>query len=117
MKPLAPWRRNIVALALGVTLKASGTMKWTANVQVFGVTPEDGSPLSIFPIEADSESDAARSAAKSTALALFGKHGEAGFVNQNDPHLYMATVGVYAGGGLSRGRSAQILIREYHGAQ
>ena len=92
-------------------------MKWTANVQVFGVTPEDGSPLSIFPIEADSGIDAARSAANSTALALFGEGGQSGFVNQVEPDLYMATVGVYAGGGLSRGRSAQILIREYHGAQ
>jgi len=98
-------------------MKASGNMKWTANVDVHGVTPQDNTCFGIFPIEADSESDAARSAAKSTALALFGKHGEAGFVNQSEPHLYMATVGVYAGGGLSRGRSAQILIREYHGAQ
>jgi hypothetical protein len=117
MNRLAPWQRINIALARGILLKASGTMKWTANIQVFGVTPDDGSPLSIFPIEADTEIDAARSAAKSTALALFGREGEAGFVNQTEPHLYMATVGVYFGGGIGRGRSAQILIREYHGVQ
>jgi hypothetical protein len=118
MTHLAPWQRNMVALACGITLKASGKMKWTANVDVHGVKPQDSTIFGIFPIEADSEIDAARLAAKSAAEALFGKEGEAGFINQTDlSHVYMATVGVYFGGGLSRGRSAQILIREYHGAQ
>lgn len=107
----------MIALAHGVTLKASGKMKWIANVEVHGVTPEDGTPLSIFPILADNRIEAARSAANSAALALFGPQGEAGFVNETEPNTFMTTMGVYAGGGLSRGRSASILIREYRGAQ
>ena len=117
MPSLAPWQRNVIALARGITLKASGQMKWIANINVHGVTPENGAPLSIFPILADSQIDAARAAATSAAKAFFGPAGEAGFVNQTEPNLFMATIGVYAGGGLTRGRSAQVAISEYRGVQ
>jgi hypothetical protein len=117
MNRLAPWQRNMIALARGITLKASGKMKWTANVDVHGATPQDSTVFGVFPIEADNEIDAARNAARSVAEALYGSGAIEGFINQIEPHLYAATVGVYVGGGLTRGRSAQILIREYHGAQ
>jgi hypothetical protein len=110
----------MIALAHGITLKASGKMKWTANVDVYGVTPEDSTVYSLCPIEADSESDAARFAAKSVAEAIYGTpSAEAGFVNQSPPEagstVYMAHVGLYQGNGSSAGRSLRILIREYHG--
>jgi hypothetical protein len=116
MNRLAPWQRNMIALARGVTLKASGKMKWTANVDVSGVTPEDSTIYSLHPIEADREIDAATAAALSVGAALFGSKAQVGFVNlQNTPSVYAATVGEYQGAGVTRGRSLRILIREYHG--
>jgi hypothetical protein len=105
----------MIALAHGVTLKASGKMKWTANVNVHDIKSEDSSVYSLS-IEADSESDAARDAARSVAHAMFGAAGEASFINQTaKPGVYMATIGVYIGQGVTRGPSAEILVREYHG--
>jgi hypothetical protein len=106
----------MIALARGITLKASGKMKWTANINVHGATPEESSVYSLCPIPADSESDAARYAALTVARAMFGAEGDASYVNQTaKPGVYMATVGVYIGQGVTRGQSAKILIREYHG--
>jgi hypothetical protein len=113
---LAPWQRNVIALARGITLKASGKMKWVANIEVHGVRPEDSSVYSLCPIPADSESDAARYAALTVAQAMFGTDGDASYVNQTaKPGVYMATVGVYVGHGVTHGQSAEILVREYHG--
>jgi hypothetical protein len=118
MPSLAPWQRNVIALARGITLKASGKMKWTANVDVSGITPEDSTIYSLCPIEADREVDAATAAALSVGMALFGSKAQVGFVNQqNTPSVYAATVGEYQGAGVTQGRSLRILIREYHGVQ
>jgi hypothetical protein len=114
---LAPWQRINIAMARGVLLKASGTMKWTANVDVHGVTPQDSAFYSLFPIEADSATDAARSAAQSIASALYGSWASPSFINEIEPQLFMANVGVYQGGGVTAGRSLRILIRQYHGVQ
>ena len=92
-------------------------MKWTANIDVQGATPKDSTVYSICPLEADSESDAARVAATNVARALYGVVAEPSFVNDIGSHVYMANVGVYVGEGVTRGKSLRILIREYHGAQ
>jgi hypothetical protein len=106
----------MIALARGITLKASGRMKWVANINVHGATPEASSVYSLCPIPADSESDAARYAALTVSQAMFGKAGDASYVNQTaKPGVYMATVGVYMGNGVTHGQSAEILVRQYHG--
>jgi hypothetical protein len=112
MPSLAPWQRNVIALARGITLKASGQMKWSANVNVHGVTPEDSSIYSVNAIDADSESDAAREVANTVAQAMFGAEGVASFINQTAMQgVYMATVGVYVGHGVTRGQDARIVLR------
>jgi hypothetical protein len=112
----------MIALACGITLKASGKMKWIANVEVHGATPEESTLYSICPIEGDSESDAARYAAKNVAEAIYGPSAEPSFINQvnlfapaREPHAYMAHVGLYQGKGVTAGRSLRIVIREYRG--
>jgi hypothetical protein len=105
----------MIALARGITLKASGRMKWTANINVHGVTPGDSTIYSINSITADSASDAAREVANTVAQAMFGSEAEASFVNQTDEHVFTAHVGVYAGGGVTAGRSLRIVLHEYHG--
>lgn len=113
---LASWQRNMIALALGVKLSPSGKMKWTANIDVHGATPEDSAVYSFHPIEADLEIEAAQAAALSVATALYGGKAQVGFVNpQEQRGLYMATVGEYYGAGVTNGRSLKIIIRKYHG--
>lgn len=118
MERFAPWHRNMIALARGIRLKASGTMKWIANIDVMAARAEDATNYSLFPIEADLEIEAAQEAARSVAKALYGNDGEIGFVSPSvDPKLYVATCGLYQGNGLTRGRSLTIHIQEYEGKQ
>jgi hypothetical protein len=118
MERLAPWQRNMIALAHGILLKASGNMKWMANVDVLAARAEDAFNYSLFPIEADLEMEAAQEAARSVARALYGDDGEIGFVAPSiDPNRYVATCGLYQGNGLTRGRSLAIHIQEYRGVQ
>jgi hypothetical protein len=116
---LAPWQRNMIALARGITLKASGKMKWTANIDIHGVTPEDSTVFGVFPIEADDQYQAARSAALSVAKAIYGPRGDVAwsFERKEGENFYVISIGTYEGQGVTRGRSCDILVREYHGAQ
>ena len=107
---LAPWRRIAIALARGILLQPSGDMKWTANVRVFGVTPQEAQTFNLIAFTADSEADAARFAAEASARRVYGEEGSASFVNHTDAPLYMASIGYYDGRGVTRGRSVEILI-------
>jgi hypothetical protein len=119
MPSLAPWQRNVIALARGITLKASGQMKWSANIEVHGVTPQDSTIYSLFPIEADDQYQAARSAALSVAKAIYGPRGDAAwsFERREGDNFYVINIGLYEGAGVTRGRSCEVLVREYHGVQ
>jgi hypothetical protein len=118
MKRFAPWQRNMIALAHGILLRASGNMKWMANIDVLAAAPNDAEVYSLFPIEADLEMEAAQLAALSVAKALYGDKAEIGFVApQSEPKLYTATCGLYQGNGLTRGRSLSIHVQEYRGIQ
>jgi hypothetical protein len=117
MQRLAPWQRNMIALARGITLKASGRMKWIANVDVLAATTQEAANYSMFPIEADFEMEAAQSAALSVAKELYGETAQVGFVTPKDAGFYHATCGLYQGHGLTKGRSLSIEIMEYRGAQ
>lgn len=110
---IAPWRRIMIAMARGVLLKPSGTMKWIANVTVFSTTPLTGQQFNLIDFAADSEIDAARFAAEASAKRVYGNEGSVSFVNQTNGPLYMATIGFYDGHGITRGRSVEILIRRY----
>jgi hypothetical protein len=117
MKRLAPWQRNMIALAHGVILKPSGQMKWIANIVVEAPTPESSTDYGLFPIEADSEGDAARSAAYTIAKELYGEHASVGFMQSDGENFFRASIGTYVGGGIIQGTSLSILIREYQGVQ
>lgn len=112
---LAPWQRNVIALARGILLRPSGKMKWIANIRVLAAKGSEREDWGVYPIEADSEIDAARSGAMSVAKALYGAEAQVGFVNPTDPPLYMATVGLYQGEGVTKGKSLSVLVREYNG--
>ena len=92
-------------------------MKWLANVTVLGDEVPGGRRFAIWPIPADYEMEAAMSAANNVATELFGVDGRTGFINSQGDQTYMATIGVYQGFGLTRGRSLSILVQEYRGGQ
>lgn len=115
---LAPWQRNMIALTHGITLKPSGKMKWVANIDVLAAEAQDTNCFSIFPIDADSEIDAARAAALNIAKVLFGEEADIGFVAPcPEKNLYVVTCGLYQGHGLTRGKSLSVLVHEYKGRQ
>ena len=108
----------MIALSRGVILKPSGKMKWIANVVVEMPRPIARADYSLFPIEADSEGDAARNAVQSVAKVLYGEHASVGFMNAVEgDNFFRANIGEYIGGGIIKGTSLSILIREYRGAQ
>ena len=88
-------------------------MKWTANVTVFSITPQERQTFNLIDFAADSEPDAARFAAEAGAKRVYGEEGSVSFVNSIDAPLYMASIGYYDRHGVTRGRSIQILIRPY----
>ena len=104
-------------MARGLLLQPSGNMKWTANVTVFGVTPQEIQTFNLIDFAADSETDAARFAAEASAKRVYGEEGSSSFVNHShaDASLYMASIGYYdvRHGSVTRGRSIEILICRY----
>ena len=93
-------------------------MKWMANVTVLGDDMSGERRFALFPIEADSEADAARAAAREVAKTLYGAGAEIGFVAPQVPDAhYIVTCGLYQGNGLTRGRSLSIKIDTYEGKQ
>lgn len=109
---LAPWQRINIALARGILLKASGSMKWTAHITVFGVTPQETQKFN-FVTDADSEADAAGAAALGSAKRVYGEEGTSSFINATNAPLYMASIGYYDGRGVTRGRSIEMLLTRY----
>ena len=112
---LPPWRRINIALARGLLLQPSGNMKWTANVTVFGVTPQQAQTFNLINFAADNEADAARLAAEASAKRVYGDEGSVSFVNATDTSLYTASIGYYDGRGVTRGRSISMLIHSMTG--
>ena len=88
-------------------------MQWMANVLVLGEELPGGRRFAIWPIDADSEGDAASFAARQVAKELYGPEGEVGFVApQVEPGQYIVTSGLYQGNGLTRGRSLTIKVEQ-----
>lgn len=113
MQRLAPWQRIMVAMARGLLLKPSGQMKWTAHVEVFGVTPQESQMFDLIGFDADSESDAAQVAAEASAIRVYGIEGTRSKVDVTHSPLYIASIGYYDGKGVTRGRSIEMLILRY----
>lgn len=108
----------MIALARGLLLKPSGKMKWIANVDVHAAEAEDTDCFSLFPIEADDEYQAARTAAGVVARALYGPSGEVSwsFDSREKDGGWIMNVGVYQGRGVTRGGSVTVKVDEYRGA-
>jgi hypothetical protein len=85
-------------------------MKYTADIYHMTAQPIVGANCSITPIEADNEAAAAREAAE-FAAEVYAK-GSVGFVSSRGHGLFLATIGVYQGGGLTRGHSVSIKVTE-----
>lgn len=93
-------------------------MKWQANVTAFTTTPQTGTSYSLFPIEADNEPEAARSAAGAVARMLYQRdEASTGFVNRIDDHVYRVTIGIVRHLGGINGHTLEIFVSEYRGVQ
>lgn len=85
-------------------------MKWTASTTVFRTEPRHGTTHSFPGIEADSELDAARSAANMAAQYFYHDMGTtSGFLNEVAPHLFRASIGNYVNG-VTIGHTVEILL-------
>ena len=91
-------------------------MRYIANVTKLAATPQGSEFMSLFPLEAKNEMEAARLAAEGSAKAIYGFDGA--FIGAVQPqegdNLFLATVGGYRHGVVT-GRTLSILIRKYEG--
>lgn len=115
---LAAWQRNMIALARGVLIKPSKTVKYTANVTKLAATRRGSQYMSLFPIEAENELAAAAAAAAGCAKAIYGDDAnvQRGFIQQQETNLFLASIG-QCRNGVTTGCTLSILIREYSGGQ
>lgn len=109
----APWQRIVIAMARGILLKPSGKMKWTAHVTALAARPQEVETFNLISYDADSEADAARWASDAAAKRLYGDAGTTTFMETTDAPLYVTSIGLYEGRGVTRGRGLKILILPY----
>lgn len=88
-------------------------MKWTAHVTALAARPRDAQEFNIIGFAADSEGDAARIASNISAKRLYGDEGITTFIETKHAPLYITSIGLYDGKGVTRGRSLRILLLEY----
>lgn len=88
---------------------------WTAKIEILSTTPPSQRDIRLFPIEAVSIHDAARFAANQCALRLFGQNGQSGFlsnIEEDEPGAFLVTIGEWMGGGIQRGVTLKIILKE-----